>query len=121
VFAILAVLLSSVGIYGVVASFVGQRTPELGVRMALGASRPQVMAIVLGQSLVPVGSGLLLGVIAAAWLGTFVKGLLFEVSPLDPIALAGGVVLLALTATAACLVPAGRAARIDPVTALRGE
>jgi predicted permease len=121
VFALLAVVLSSVGIYGVVASYVGQRTPELGVRMALGASRVQVIGIVLGQSLMPVGSGLLLGLFGAITLGQFVKGLLFEVSPLDPAGLAGAVVLLALVATVACAVPAGRAARIDPVTALRGE
>jgi putative ABC transport system permease protein len=120
VFALLAVVLSSVGIYGVVASYVGQRTPELGVRMALGASRMQVIRIVLGQSLMPVACGLLLGLFGAIGLGRFLKGLLFEVSPLDPIGLAGAVVLLALVATVACAVPAGRAARIDPVTALRG-
>ena len=121
VFALLAVVLSSVGIYGVVASFVGQRTPEIGVRMALGASRVQVIGIVLGQSIVPVGAGLLLGLVGAVALGRFVEGLLFEVSPLDPLMLAGGVVSLALVAGAACAIPAGRAARIDPVTALRGE
>jgi predicted permease len=121
VFALLAVVLSSVGIYGVVASFVGQRTPEIGVRMALGASRIQVVGIVLGQSIVPVGAGLLLGLVGAVALGRFVEGLLFEVSPLDPLMLAGGVVSLALVAGVACAIPAGRAARIDPVSALRGE
>jgi putative ABC transport system permease protein len=121
VFALLAVVLSSVGIYGVVASFVGQRTPEIGVRMALGASRLQVVGIVLGQSIAPVGAGLLLGLVGAVALGRFVEGLLFEVSPLDPLMLAGGVVSLALVAGVACAIPAGRAARIDPVSALRGE
>ena len=121
VFALLAVVLSSVGIYGVVASFVGQRTPEIGVRMALGASRLQVIGIVLGQSIAPVGAGLLLGLVGAVALGRFVEGLLFEVSPLDPLMLAGGVVSLALVAGVACAIPAGRAARIDPVSALRGE
>jgi predicted permease len=120
-FALLAVVLSSVGIYGVVASFVGQRTPEIGVRMALGATRRQVIGIVLGQSIVPVGAGLVLGLVGAVALGRFVEGLLFEVSPLDPLMLAGGVMSLALVAGAACAIPAGRAARIDPVSALRGE
>jgi putative ABC transport system permease protein len=121
VFALLAVVLSSVGIYGVVASFVGQRTAEIGVRMALGAGRTQVVGIVLGQSLVPVAAGLLVGLAAAVALGRFVENLLFEVSPLDPLMLAGSVLTLALVAGAACAIPAARAARIDPVTALRGE
>ena len=119
VFAVLAVVLSSVGIYGVVSSFVGQRTAEIGLRMALGASRAQVIRIVLGQSLMPVGTGLAVGLVGAVSLSRFVEGLLFEVSPLDPLMLGGGVVLLALVAGAACAVPAGRAVRIDPVIALR--
>ena len=81
----------------------------------------QVIRIVLSQSVLPVGAGLLLGLVGAAGLGRYVESLLFEVSPLDPLMLGGGVLTLALIAGAACAIPAGRAARIDPVTALRGE
>jgi predicted permease len=121
VFAVVAVVLSAVGIFGVVAAFVGQRTAEIGVRMALGASRPQVIGIVLKQSLVPVAVGLAIGVAGAVGVGRFVEQFLFEVSPFDPLMLASSVGALALVAGFACAIPAGRAARIDPVTALRGE
>jgi predicted permease len=121
VFAIIAVALSTVGIYGVVASFVGQRTPEIGVRIALGAGRRQVVAGVLTQNLEPIAIGLGVGLLCAIALGRYLEGLLYEVSPLDPGVLAGGIALLALISAAACAVPALRASRIDPVTALRGE
>jgi putative ABC transport system permease protein len=121
VFASLAVVLSAVGIYGVVASFVSQRTSEIGVRLALGASRREVIGGVLRQSLVPVGVGLVLGLLGAVGLGRFVQGLLFQVSPFDPLMLAAAVAILAIVAGAACVIPAGRAARIDPVAALRGD
>jgi putative ABC transport system permease protein len=114
-------VLSSIGIYGVVASFVGQRTSEIGVRMALGAGRAEVIRIVLAQSLMPVGAGLVIGLAGAMVLGRFVEQLLFDISPLDPLMLAGSVVSLALVAGLACAIPAGRAARIDPITALRAE
>jgi predicted permease len=121
VFALMAVVLSSVGIYGVVASFVGQRTPEIGVRMALGAGRRQVVGAVLRQNLTPIVAGLVTGLFAAIALGRFVEGLLFEMSALDPALLTAGVCVLALVSGCACAIPALRAARIDPVTALRGE
>jgi predicted permease len=121
VFAALAVVLSCVGIYGVVASFVSQRTSEFGVRFALGANRRDVIGVVLRQSLVPVGAGLVLGLLGAVGLGRFVQTLLFQVSPFDPRMLGAGVAVLAIVAGAACIIPAARAGRIDPVTALRGE
>jgi predicted permease len=121
VFAILAVVLSSVGIYGVMASFVGQRTSEIGVRMALGASKAQVIGIVLWQSVVPVGVGVIVGLAGAAGLGRFIESLLFEMSPLDPLLLSASALTLAVVAGLACAIPAARAARIDPVSALRGE
>jgi putative ABC transport system permease protein len=119
VFAFLAVVLSSVGIYGVVASFVSQRTSEIGVRLALGAKRQDVIGVVLRQSFVPVGVGLLVGLLGALGLGRFVQSLLFQVSPFDPLILGAGALFLGVVALAACVIPAGRAARIDPVTALR--
>ena len=94
---------------------------QIGVRLALGASRREVIGVVLRQSLVPVGVGLCLGLIGAVGLGRFVQGLLFQVLPFDPLTLGAGVVILAIVAGIACVLPAGRAARIDPVTALRGE
>jgi ABC-type antimicrobial peptide transport system permease subunit len=121
VFAALAVVLSTVGIYGVVAYFVEQRTVELGVRAALGARRRQLMAMVLGQSLGPVAAGLLLGLAIAIGLARFVQSLLYDVSALDPRMLAGAAVGLALVATLACALPAHRAARVNPISALRGQ
>jgi putative ABC transport system permease protein len=80
-----------------------------------------VIGIVLGQSLMPVGAGLFVGLTAAVALAPFVKGLLFQVSPFDPLMMGSGVALVALAAGAACAIPAGRAARIDPMTALRSN
>jgi predicted permease len=120
VFAGLAVLLSTVGIYGVVAYFVGQRTIELGVRVALGADRREIIAMVLRQSLGPVMLGLVLGMAVTIVLAQFVQSLLFNVSALDPMTLIGAAGALCVIATLACAVPARRAARVSPMHALQG-
>jgi predicted permease len=120
VFAGLAVILSTVGIYGVVAYFVGQRAVELGVRVALGARRREIVAMVMRQSLGPVAVGLVIGLASAIALSRFVQSLLYDVSALDPLMLAGAVIGLALVATLACALPARRASRISPIMALRG-
>jgi predicted permease len=120
VFAALAVVLSAVGIYGVVASFVGQRTIEIGVRVALGARADEIVALVMRQSLPPVAIGLVVGLIATVALSQFVQTLLFGVSAVDPLMLAGASVALGAVATLACALPARRAARISPIVALRG-
>jgi ABC-type antimicrobial peptide transport system permease subunit len=120
VFAALAVCLSTVGIYGVVASFVGQRTTEIGVRVALGARKREILAMVFGQSLPPIVIGLAIGLVAAAGLSRSIASLLFGVSALDPLILLGAASALGVVAAIACALPARSAARIDPMSALRG-
>ena len=120
-FAICALLLAAVGIYGVVAHAVARRTQEIGLRMALGASARSVAGLVLRQGLTPVGAGLVLGVAGALAISRVVASVLYQVSPTDPLTYVGVAALLALVATAACLVPARRAARVDPLEALRTE
>jgi len=119
VFAGLAVVLSAVGIYGVVAWYVGQRTTEIGVRMAMGASRARVVRGVLGQTLGPVALGLAIGVVVAASLARSVQGLLFQVSPLEPALVAASTATLAIIALIASAVPARRASRVSPAEAMR--
>jgi putative ABC transport system permease protein len=114
-----ALVLASVGLYGVLAFAVGQRTREIGVRVALGATRVAVVGMVLRQSLALVGLGLMCGVGLAA-LGAHAAGaLLFGVGPLDPISYAGSALLFVAVSLAAAYVPARRALRVDPATALR--
>jgi len=121
VFAGLALLLGSVGIYGVMSFAVAQRSRELGMRLALGASRGSVLRLVLGQGARLTAPGLILGLAAALASARVLGNLLFEVSPLDPwtYTLVAGV--LTLVALAATSVPALRATRVDPVTSIRGE
>jgi putative ABC transport system permease protein len=120
-FAALALLLAAVGVYGLISFTVTQRVPEIGVRLALGASPRQVFAQVIGHGLKLAIIGVVLGLIAAAAATTLVRGLLFNTSATDPLVYSSLSVLLLAMAAVACYVPARRAMRVDPMTALRSE
>lgn len=120
-FAATALMLTTVGLYGVVANTVSQRVRELGVRLALGATPGDILRMIVKQGLSPVLAGLALGLVAAWGLGKAMASLLFEIQPGDPVTfLAAAAILLAVSALA-CWVPARRASRFDPVVALRME
>ena len=121
IFAIVAVLLASIGIYGAVAYSVEQRTGEIGVRMALGAQTRDVLRLIVNQGMRPVVIGLAIGIVSAFALGRLLTSQLYEVSSHNPALLAGSTVFLAAIALIACLVPARRAAHVDPIQALRTE
>ena len=121
VFAAVALFLALVGLYGLMAYSVKRRTPEIGVRMALGASRGQVLGMVLRQGLGLVACGLALGLAGALALTRLMGSYLFEVPATDPVTFAVVPALLAVVATCACLIPGWRATRIDPMSALRYE
>jgi putative ABC transport system permease protein len=118
-FAAIALVLAAIGLYGVMAFAVGQRQSELGLRMALGADAGDVLRLVLRQGLAPVAAGLVIGLLASGAFTQVMTGLLYEVEPFDPPTLAAVACLLALVATTACYLPARRATRIDPLSALR--
>ena len=120
-FTVAALLLTAVGIYGVISHAVGQRTQEIGVRMAMGATRPAVVRLVLRGVMGWAGGGIVLGLLGAWAVSRGVAGLLFEVSAHDPLTFAVTALALAGVAGMACAVPASRATRIDPVIALRGD
>jgi putative ABC transport system permease protein len=121
VFAGLALILASIGLYGVMALIVTQRTRELGIRFALGASRGDVLRLVLGQGAVLVGIGLAAGLLGAFAASRALRSVLYNVEPLDPAALISALLTLSLVALMACFVPARRASRVDPIEALCAE
>jgi ABC-type antimicrobial peptide transport system permease subunit len=121
IFAALALLLACIGIYGVLAYLTGQRVPEIGVRMTLGANPVDVMRLVLGQSLVMIFVGVGVGILAALAAGRILNRLVEGMRPADASTFAITIPVLVVAALFASFVPARRASRIDPVTALRQQ
>jgi putative ABC transport system permease protein len=120
-FGFVALLLAASGIYGVISYSVAQRRHEIGVRAALGAPRREILRLILFEGAKLTLLGVAIGVIAALSLTRLMRGLLFEVSPIDPFTFASVALLLILVALLACYIPARRAARVDPMIALRHE
>jgi ABC-type antimicrobial peptide transport system permease subunit len=120
-FGLLALLLASIGIYGIMAYTVARRTGEIGIRMALGARADQVLSMILREASWMALTGVLVGIGVALWLSRFINSMLYGLTPADPLTLAGAGALLIAIALLAGLGPARRASRIDPIRALRHE
>jgi len=120
-FAFLALVLASVGLYGVMALTVTQRTRELGIRMALGAARTSIFRLVLRHGISLVGVGIIIGLLGAVAVGRALMSLLYNVGALDSGAVITAIISLTAVAFIACCVPARRATRVDPIVALRTE
>jgi predicted permease len=120
-FAVLSLVLASVGLYGVLSYLMTQRTTELGVRMALGAQRDQVLRLMLFDGLRPAIIGLALGALASAGITQLIGSMLYDTRPLDPLVYVTVTLSLLMVATLACMIPAWRASRLDPMQALRAE
>ncbi len=121
IFAGIALVLAAVGIYGLMSHMVNERTHEIGIRMALGAAGSDVLRLVMRQTMTLVAIGALLGLAGALGLGRALSGLAFGVTPTDPVTLSAVTIVLAAVALAATLIPARRAARVDPLSAMRAE
>ena len=118
-FGVIALCLAVAGIYGVLTYLVGQRTREIGLRIALGATRRSILGMVIREGAVPVAAGLVLGMLGAVAVTRLLGTVLFEVHPYDPVTYVAGLVLLIVVTFVACYIPASRAASMDPLTALR--
>jgi ABC-type antimicrobial peptide transport system permease subunit len=121
IFGVIALAIAAVGLYSVMAYWVAQREHEIGVRMALGAMRGDVVRLVAVQASRPIAAGLLLGAIAAAGASHWIATMLYDTSPHDPWVYATAAAVLAVAAAAACIVPARRSASVDPASALRAD
>jgi len=120
-FAAISLVLAAVGLFGVLSFIVAQRTAEIGIRIALGAQRPQVMSLMLRDGLRPAIFGLALGLVASTAAAQLIRSMLYGTQTLDPAVYIVVSVTLLMTAIVACSVPAWRASRLDPMTALRME
>jgi putative ABC transport system permease protein len=121
VFAAVALLLASIGVYGVMAYTFSQRRNEIGIRLAMGAQRGDILKIAVGEGAVLVAFGLFAGLVGSVLLTRFLQTMLFDVKATDPITFVGISALLATVALGACFIPARRATRVDPLVALRHE
>ena len=121
VFAGVSLLLAVIGVYGVMSYTVAQHTREIGIRMALGAQRGTILKLVVGRGLVLVSVGAVIGVLASFGLTRFIENMLFGVTPTDPLTFFAILLLLGLVALVACLIPAQRAMRVDPIVVLRHQ
>ncbi len=117
----LAIVLAMIGLYGVMAYMVGQRSAEIGLRMALGANHSDVLLLVMREGLTLTATGLAIGILGSLAATRLLANLLYGVTTTDPVTYAGGALLLALVAMVAIFIPAYRATRVDPLTALRQE
>jgi ABC-type antimicrobial peptide transport system permease subunit len=121
VFAGVSLLLAVIGVYGVMSYTVAQHTREIGIRMALGAQPRSILKLVVGRGLVLVTAGIVIGVLASFGLTRFIENMLFGVTPTDPLTFVMIVALLGFVALLACLIPAQRAMRVDPIVVLRHQ
>ena len=120
-FATIALVLAAVGVYGVISYSVSQRTREIGVRVALGAQRTNVLSLIVGQGALLAAVGIGLGLVGAVGVTRFLRAMLFGVSPFDPLSFVAVTLVLSMIAFLASYLPARRAARVDPIEALRQE